>query len=157
MVEKLRVRYPDFAARVKHGMKGGITRKHIAVKLKVGVEMARRYEEGRAKPRHDKMRDLAELLGYPSAAALEYGTKGADATPASVSPAAMDLARAFDKLSPALQSSIRNMVFTIASAQSVARWLIIEPPKGDGYVAWERAVERAYEAEMKQAKLDFNR
>lgn len=72
-----------------------------------------------------------------------------------ISPDALEIAQAWMKLSPALRASVRTMVFSMAAAHSVARWLVIEAPKGDGYQAWERAVENAYKAEMKQMKLDF--
>jgi transcriptional regulator with XRE-family HTH domain len=77
MVEKLRIRYPDFGTRVRDAMgKHGVTRRQIAEALGVKVEMARRYAEGKAKPRHDKMRDLARLLGNIDPALLEWGTGG---------------------------------------------------------------------------------
>lgn len=68
---------------------------------------------------------------------------------------AAEVARAYMKLSPALKGSVRTMIFTMASAHTVAKWLMIEPPKGDGYEAWERKIQAAYEAEIKQLKLDF--
>ena len=68
---------------------------------------------------------------------------------------AFEVARAFMKLSPAMRSSVRTIVFSMASAHSVARWLMIEPPKGDGYAAWEKAIQSAYDAEVKQMQLDF--
>lgn len=68
---------------------------------------------------------------------------------------AAEMARAYMKLSPALKASIRTMVFSMASAQTVARWLVIEAPKADGYSAWEKAIQSAYDAEVKQMKLDF--
>lgn len=83
---------------------------------------------------------------------LRYGDAASKGDP---SGAALEIALAFDKLSPAMQSSVRTLIFAIASSHSVARWLMIEEPKGDGYRAWERAVERAYEAEMKQLQLNL--
>lgn len=70
---------------------------------------------------------------------------------------AAEVARAFMKLSPAMRASVRTIVFSMASAHSVARWLMIEPPKADGYAAWEKAIQSAYDAEVKQMKLDFER
>lgn len=70
---------------------------------------------------------------------------------------AAEIARAYMKLSPTLKASVRTMIFSMASAQSVAPWLVIETPKGDGYAAWEKAIQTAYDAEVKQMKLDFGR
>lgn len=72
-----------------------------------------------------------------------------------ITPAAKEVAQAWMKLPPALQSSLRTMIFSSAAAHSVARWLVIDAPKGDGYQAWERAIENAYKAEVRQMKLDF--
>lgn len=82
-----------------------------------------------------------------------------DAVPftAKITDEAAEVARAYMKLSPALKASIKTMIFSMASAQSVARWLLIEAPKGDGYSAWEKAIQSAYDAEVKQMKLDFGR
>lgn len=73
-----------------------------------------------------------------------------------VSTEAHEVARAFLKLSPALQSSVRTLIYSMASAQAVARWLVIEPPKTAGYSAWEKAIQSAYDAEIKQLKLDID-
>lgn len=78
------------------------------------------------------------------------------ATPYALTPEARELAVAWDKLSPPLQSAVRTLVFSMASAQTVARWLVIEPPKSDGYAAWEDAIQRAYNDEIKQLKLDLD-
>lgn len=68
---------------------------------------------------------------------------------------AEDIARAWMKLSPPLAASVRTMIFHMASAHSVAKWLMIEPPKNHGYAAWEEAIQRAYDAEIKQQRLNF--
>lgn len=68
---------------------------------------------------------------------------------------AAEIARAYMKLSPALKASVRTLVFSMASAHSVARWLMIEPPRGDGYEVWEKKIQAAYDAEIRQLKLDL--
>lgn len=68
---------------------------------------------------------------------------------------AAEIARAYMRLSPVLKGSIRTMIFSMASAQTVAQWLVIEPPKTDGYEAWERKIQAAYNEEIRQLKLDL--
>lgn len=74
-----------------------------------------------------------------------------------ISGEAFDVAVAYMKLSPALQSSVRTIIFSMASAHSIAKWLKIEAPKSDGYGAWECAVQAAYDVEIKQLKLDLDK
>lgn len=71
-----------------------------------------------------------------------------------LTPAAEEVARAWMKLSPTLQASTRVMIFHMASAQSVARWLSVEPPPNDGYADWEAAIQASYDAEIRQLRLD---
>lgn len=64
-----------------------------------------------------------------------------------------EVAAAYMKLSPAMRESVRTVIFSMASAHSVLPWLVIEPPKGDGYAAWEKAIQDAYERDTRQRKL----
>lgn len=68
---------------------------------------------------------------------------------------AEEIGRAYLLLSPVMQASVRTIIFHMASAQSVARWLVIESPPNPGYQPWEDAVQRAYDADIKQRKLDL--
>lgn len=160
MVEERKVLYPEFGARVREAMKKHHVSKQDVMRVledKKG-EMSRRYIAGMAKPRHDKMLKLARLLKMSSAAALEYGDFAAatSALPsADLSVDALEIAKAFEKLSTPLQASVRTMVFAMASAQSVAPWLAIGAPRTDGYAAWEKAIEKAYQAEIKQLQLNL--
>ena len=160
MVDRREVLYPEFGARVREAMKKHHVTKQDVMRVlddKKG-EMSRRYIAGMAKPRHDKMLKLARLLKMASAAALEYGDVGNVTAPpaaAQLSLDALDIAGAYEKLSPTLQTSVRTMVFAMASAHSVAPWLAIGAPRADGYAAWEKAIEKAYQTELKQLQLNL--
>lgn len=65
--------HEEFAARLAGAMKrAGLTVADVAKALGVTYEMARRYHEGIAMPRQDKLKNLAALLGM-SPAQLLYG------------------------------------------------------------------------------------
>ncbi|MFY3305267.1 hypothetical protein ACOTEY_30250 [Achromobacter xylosoxidans] len=82
MVEsnKLPVRYPEFAARVKDAMvRAQLEVQGIVDALKrrgvrITYEMVRRYTLGQAMPRQDKMAEIASILNV-SPSFLQYGTE----------------------------------------------------------------------------------
>ncbi|MBD9433228.1 hypothetical protein IB257_25095 [Achromobacter sp. ACM03] len=86
MVEsnKLPVRYPEFAERVKAAMVNGkwevqgIVDALKRAGVRITYEMVRRYTLGQAMPRQDKMAEIAQILGV-SASYLQYGTDGGPA------------------------------------------------------------------------------
>jgi len=73
MVDTLKIRYPDFGDRLRRRAEQvGVTKSKIKDALKISPEMARRYWEGIAKPRDEKMDLLATLLKIP-ASVLDRG------------------------------------------------------------------------------------
>lgn len=81
MVEsnKLPIRYPEFAARMKEAMANGqwevqgIVDALKRAGVRITYEMVRRYTLGQAMPRPDKMGQLAGILGV-SPSFLQYGS-----------------------------------------------------------------------------------
>lgn len=100
MVEsnKLPIRYPEFAERVKSAMTRGnwevqgIVDGFKRAGMRITYEMVRRYTLGQAMPRPDKMGELAQILGV-SPSYLQYGLEG-DA-PAQKAPAASSAQSSF--------------------------------------------------------------
>lgn len=65
--------HSEFGARLAEAMRrAGLSISDVAAALRVTYEMARRYHEGQAMPRPDKIRKLASLLGL-SPGQLLYG------------------------------------------------------------------------------------
>lgn len=87
MVErnKLPIRYPEFAERVRTAMANGAWEVQGIVDalkragVRITYEMVRRYTLGQAMPRPDKMGEIAKILGV-SASFLQYGTEDSPAT-----------------------------------------------------------------------------
>lgn len=161
MVEKLKIRHPEFAKRLRDlADPREIEVKHIAKLPGFTYEMARRYWIGAAKPRGKKMEALAELVGA-SASHLEYGTRNLIREPASpytagVSIAALDVARAWSKLSPSMQRLYREAIFRDAATENVLPFLkTLVRPTGSSYDAFEKSVERDYHEHMRQLKLEI--
>lgn len=159
MVEKLRVRHPEFAQRLQRaGKSKDVAVKDIAQLPGIKYEMARRYWSGLAKPRGRKLVLIAELVGLHPAD-LEYGTTKGIEEPRStyqvLSEAALDVARAWSKLSPFLQKLYRDSIFRDAAMEAVLPWLKLARPTGASYDAFEKSVERDYQQQLKQLKLDL--
>lgn len=84
MVEsnKLPIRYPEFAERVKIAMANGkwevqgIVDALKQAGVRITYEMVRRYTLGQAMPRQDKMAHIAQILGV-SPSFLQYGLETA--------------------------------------------------------------------------------
>jgi len=87
MVEsnKMPIRYPDFAKRVKSAMTSRTLDVQDVVEafklrgVRITYEMVRRYTLGQAIPRQDKMQILAEALEV-APSWLQYGTSRSEAT-----------------------------------------------------------------------------
>lgn len=160
MVEKLRVRHPEFAQRLQRAAKNrGIAVKHIAQLPGIRYEMARRYWSGMAKPRGPKLIAIAELVGLRPAD-LEYGPARSIAEEprspyATLSEVALDVARAWSKLSPFFQKLYRDCIFRDAAVESVMPWLKVARPTSASYDIFEKSVERDYQQQLKQLKLDI--
>jgi len=123
MVDTLKIRYPDFGDRLRRRAEQvGVTKSKIKDALKITPEMARRYWEGIAKPRDEKMDLLATLLKMP-ASVLDRG----EYSPSTARPAigtaqpdlpaeARELAMAWLRL-PALKRSLfKQLILLDANA-----------------------------------------
>lgn len=67
------IKHPDFAKRLTALMDNkGLDRNALSAKTKISYEMIRRYSEGIAKPRTNKLKMISDALGT-SAAYLDYG------------------------------------------------------------------------------------
>ena len=161
MVGKLKVLHPEFAQRLQRAAKvAGIRRADMARLPGISFEMARRYWIGAAKPRGKKIASIASLLAI-TPAELEYGQPKlrAEEQRASydiVGGAAMEVARAWSKLSPSLQRLYRDSIFRDAATEKVMPWLkTLIRPAGSSYDSFEKSVERDYEQHLKQMKLDL--
>lgn len=159
MVEKLKVRHPEYAQRLQKAAKTqGVTIKDIAGLPGIKYEMARRYWNGYAKPEGRKAALVAQLVGaHP--ADLEYGPNNKVEEPRgryeTLTEAALDVARAWSKLSPFLQKLYRDSIFRDAAMESVMPWLKVARPTTASYDAFEKSVERDYQQQLKQLKLDL--
>jgi len=160
MVEKLRVLHPEFAQRLRAAAK----HRHLGVKNLaripgISYEMARRYWLGAAKPRGRKMTALADFMGlHPSE--LEYGGSNrveqeGPQYQARLPEASLDVARAWSKLSPLLQKLYRDSIFRDAAVETVLPWLKMLKPSSASYDVFEKSVERDYQVQLKQLKLDL--
>ena len=106
--------YPELAHALKRWKARGGRTRWIADALGVKYEMARRYVEGKAMPRQQKMKKLAALIGVP-AAELHYGKKldprrtpGLATVPVSnVTPEEQILLETYRRLPPAAQGALR--------------------------------------------------
>ncbi len=163
MVDKLKIRHPDFADRLqKAAGQKKIGVKDLAKSITgITYEMARRYWIGAAKPRGQKMVELAHLVGL-APAVLEYGPHGHAAHEPAVpySPvlnaAAMDVARAWSKLSPSMQRLYREAMFRDAATENALPFLkTLVRPASTTYDAFEKAVERDYQQHVRQLKLEL--
>jgi transcriptional regulator with XRE-family HTH domain len=164
MVARLRVRHPDFGKRVQAKARArGLHIADIQKGLKVTYEMARRYWEGIAKPRSDRMRVLATLLGC-SVGELEYGEAAPQVVRekevgtyagADFSDEAREVAMAFQLLSPAQREFYRGQIFRDAALSRVVPWLKTGRPPGENYARYERGMERDMEKRVRQLQLDL--
>lgn len=69
----IEVKHPDFAARLTGLMaERGLSRNELSAKTGISYEMIRRYSEGIAKPRSDKLNVICEAL-VTTASYLDYG------------------------------------------------------------------------------------
>lgn len=164
MVDKLKTRHPDFAARLQSKAKpAGIDIVAIRVALKVTYEMARRYWRGIAKPRGQKMEKLAALVGT-TAAELEYGApttrssgraEDTAAVYAALPEGAREIAVAWSRLSPSKQQMYRDEIFRDAVAEKLLPWLKSGRPTKESYDHFEKRVERDYQQQLRQLKLEI--
>ena len=164
MVEKPKVRHPEFARRLHLAAQPiGVTINDIKTEVKVTYEMARRYWKGIAKPRGKKMELLAALLKI-SPADLEYGERGTatsgvrDITSApydAFSKDAREVALAWSKLSPSKRQLYRDAIFRDAAAETILPWLRMGRPERENYDAFEKRVERSYHQHLRQLKLEI--
>lgn len=158
---KLAVRHPDFGRRLQSKAKEkGLQIADIQRALKVTYEMARRYWEGIAKPRHARMKALAALLTC-SVAWLEYGERGPDQAAEKRAPFgssdladdALEIARVFQMLSPIQQDFYRSQMFRDAALGKVAPWLNTSRLAGD-FDQYERGIERDFQRRARQLSLE---
>lgn len=164
MVEKLAVRYPDFARRLQSQcVPHGWEIKDIQKRLNVTYEMARRYWRGIAKPRGKKFDSLADWLGVQKAW-LEHGEgtrlggptfEEAQASYRTFSAAAEQIAIAFEKLSPEQQSFYRDAIFRDAAIAEVWPWFKQGRPPSESYDRYEEAMEVDFQSRIRQLKLDL--
>lgn len=163
MVGTLKIRHPEFARRLQEAaQKAGVSIKQIEKQLPCKYEMARRYWNGYAIPRPKLLSKLADLL-HISSAYLQYGEKDQHAVkeasppyPAMPTEAAIQIARAWEKLSPAHKVIYRNAIFKDAAIETLMPWLQVNGrPAAESYDAFERAVERDYRENVKQMDLDL--
>jgi transcriptional regulator with XRE-family HTH domain len=164
MVEKLKVRHPEFAARVQKAAENRqLQIRDIQARLKVTYEMARRYWLGVAKPRGTKLAELATFLGM-SPAELDYGddarntvNRARDAEAVyglgGLTAEARDVARAWSKLSPLKQQLYRDAIFRDAATESLLPWFRNGRPNKLTYDRFEESVERDYQQHLRQLKL----
>lgn len=164
MVEKLTVKHPEFKRRLRTMAKvAGIGVADIKTRLGVTYEMARRYWLGYAKPRGKKMEMLAKLA-LTTPAYLEYGDEehGApllteqDRPPyeaAALSHEAVDVAKAWSRLSKEKQLMYRIAIFRDAAAEKVCPWLIVGRPDKESYDQFEARVQAGYDHHLKQLEL----
>lgn len=161
MVEALRVKHPQFAARLQAAaIKQGVTIKDIQTGMKCTYEMARRYWLGIAKPTQEAKRiKLAAIVGADPAE-LEYGAHARTAAQNESqyvvsSPGALDVAKAWAKLSPAKQQLYRDAIFRDAATENLLPWLKLGRPTKENYEKFEAAVVHDYNQHIKQLKLDI--
>lgn len=162
MVEKLKVRYPDLAARIQERMKiHGVTKKDIQLQVGVNAEMARRYIAGIAKPRHDKMAKLASLLKYTNPAELEWaappapGAREPDEKYSQLDDDALNVAFAWSALSPARKSMYREAIFRDAAYEEIIPDLHFSIPITASYFKFIGNVRHSWTKLLRQLKMDL--
>lgn len=161
MVEAMRVKHPQFAVRLQAAAKKkGVTINDVKRGMNCTYEMARRYWLGIAKPTQEAKRfKLAAIVGADPAA-LEYGPgykteQAAARYDVSVTDDALEIARAWTKLSTTKQQLYRDLIFRDAATEHVLPWLKFGRPAKDSYAKFEDAVVRDYNMHVKQLKLDL--
>lgn len=70
---------------------------------------------------------------------------------------AIEVALAWNRISPALRASLRELIYYLSSTQRAARWLRLELPKSANYLPWEDFMVKAYNQEIRQLKLDLDK
>lgn len=70
---------------------------------------------------------------------------------------AIEVAKAWERISPELRASLRDLIFYLSSTQRVAPWLRLEMPKSPNYLPWEDHMAKAYDREVKQLQLDLEK
>lgn len=160
MAERLRARHPEFAQRVQsHARRARVGVKDIQTELRVTYEMARRYWNGFARPRGARMAKLAALLAV-TPAELDYGAahKTEEAGAAyGVSQEALQIGRAWMRLSPHMRQLYRETLFRDAAVEHVLPWLkpTLTKPVSANYDTFEHSIERDYQEHIRQLKLDI--
>lgn len=131
----------------------GITKAQIKAAISDGKgEMTRRYMDGLAKPRHDKMEKIARLLGV-SASWLEHGDAevAGVAQPAqqelagTLSALAIDVAKRWEALSDERREWFRDLIFTVSYVEERFPEMRKGAPRGANYPLWEVHTKAAFD------------
>lgn len=164
MAEKLRVRYPKFGERLRrrlHNIGGDVG--ELKKELDVTYEMARRYYNGIAMPRAEKMERLARYLGVMKAW-LEHGEGEpfggvsifeAEAGYREFSDDTRQVAIAYEQLSEAQRAYYRESIFRDAAIAKTMPWFQTGKPDSDSYADYEERMEKDFHARVKQLRLNF--
>lgn len=148
----------NIGTRIKDARKrGNIPIAEIAKAAGVSKQAVYQWESGETRAlKGEHLVEVARVLRVdPTWLASGKGRReGAHREP-DLTDEAIELARAWQKLDPATRNSFRDVIFYLAATQSVAAWLQIARPRSPKYDAWEQAIQSAYDAEIKQLRLDL--